>query len=66
MAAFASMVAAETRAYAKRADGTWVNAFACRQKDGTIAVRLQRKMSSTSDATRSAGAWVDVTDDAAV
>lgn len=66
MAAFATMVAAETRAYAKRADGTWVNAHAGRTKTGVICVRVQRKMSSTSDATRSAGAWVEITDDGTV
>jgi hypothetical protein len=62
MAAFATFAAAETRAYALVAAGTWVNAHAIRQKDGTIAVRLQRYMSPTNP---DYGAWVEVTDDAA-
>jgi len=66
MAAFASFTAAEQRAYAKRLDKTWVNAYACRQVSGTLAVRVQRYMSSASDAARSAGAWVEITDDATV
>lgn len=61
MAAFATFAAAEIRAYAKRLDGTWINAFACRQQDGTLAVRVQRKMSPTNP---SYGAWTDITDDA--
>lgn len=64
MAAFATFAAAETRAYAKVKDKTWVNAFACRQKDGTLAVRVQRKMAPTSAATKQYGAWTDITDDA--
>jgi len=63
MAAFANMAAAETRAYAKRADGTWINAHAARKVNGTICVRVQRKMSpSDSDA----GEWVEITDDGTV
>lgn len=61
MAAFATMTAAETRAYTKRADRTWINAFAMRQQDGTIAVRVQRYMSPTHP---DYGAWVEITDDA--
>ena len=63
MAAFATFAACETRAYAKRADGTWVNAFACRKQDGTLAVRVQRKMSPTNPGN---GAWVELTDDTSV
>lgn len=63
MTAFADFAAAETRAYAKRADGTWVNAHAMRQADGTLAVRVQRFMSPTNPAY---GAWVEITDDATV
>lgn len=59
MAAFSSFSAAETRAYAKRLDGTWINAHACRQKDGTLAVRVQRKMTSAL----TQGGWVEITDD---
>ncbi len=60
MAAFATFAAAETRAYAKVADGTWVNAHAARQIDGTLAVRVQRRMSPTNP---DYGAWVEITDD---
>lgn len=63
MAAFATFTACETRAYGKRLDGTWINAFACRQKDGTLAVRVQRKMSPSAPGE---GAWVEITDDATV
>jgi len=61
MAAFATFAAAETRAKAKVADGTWINAHAARQVDGTLCVRVQRKMSPTAV---DAGAWVEITDDA--
>ena len=61
MAAFATFAATETRAYAKVADGTWVNAHAMRQIDGTLAVRVQRFMSPTHP---DYGAWVEITDDA--
>lgn len=63
MAAFATMEAAETRAKAKVADGTWVNAHAARKVDGTVCVRVQRKMSPTNPAH---GAWVEITDDGTV
>ena len=61
MAAFADFAAAETRAYAKRLDKTWINAHAARQVDGTICVRVQRPMSATNPGY---GAWVEITDDA--
>ena len=61
MAAFADMSAAETRAYAKVNDHTWVNAHAQRGSDGTIGVRVQRYMSSLAN-----GEWVVITDDATV
>lgn len=61
MAAFATFAAAEARAYAKRLDGTWVNAHAGRQVDGTLCVRVQRFMSPTN---KDYGAWVELTDDA--
>lgn len=61
MAAFATTAAAEVRAYAKRADGTWINAHAARNASGTIIVRVQRKMSATNP---DYGAWVEITDDA--
>lgn len=61
MAAFGTHTACETRAVAKVADKTWINAHSCRKKDGTLAVRMQRKMSPTAP---DAGAWVEITDDA--
>ncbi len=61
MAAFATVEAAETRAYAKRLDGTWINAHAGRQVGGTICVRVQRPMSPTHP---DYGAWTEITDDA--
>ncbi len=62
MADFATYALADTRAVAKVADGTWINAFACRATTGgKIAVRIQRKMSPTHP---DYGAWVEITDDA--
>jgi hypothetical protein len=61
MASFATFAAAEVRAYAKRADGTWMNAHAERKQDGTLAVRVQRFMSAAHPGY---GEWVEVTDDA--
>lgn len=61
MAAFATFTAAETRAYAKVKDGTWINAHACRTFGGTLAVRVQRKMPPITN-----GAWVEITDDGQV
>lgn len=66
MAAFATLAAAESRARTKVADGTWVNAHSCQQKDGTIAVRVQRYMSSADADHQQYGEWVELTDDAAV
>lgn len=62
MAAFATFKAAETRAYAKVLDKTWINAHAEFTINGTIAVRVQRKMPPISNG----GGWVDITDDATV
>ena len=64
MAAFATMALAETRAKAKVADGTWINAHSARTATGTICVRVQRKMAATSEATKQYGAWTEITDDA--
>ncbi len=61
MAAFANFGAAETRAYAKREDKTWVNAYAARDFSGTIIVRVQRLMSAANP---DRGAWVEINDDA--
>lgn len=61
MAAFATFAAAETRVRTKVADKTWINAHACRQNDGTLAVRVQRPMSATNPGY---GGWVEITDDA--
>lgn len=63
MAAFATMAAADARAVAKVADKTWVVAHSQRGVTGTIGVRVQRFMSAASP---SNGAWVELTDDAAV
>ncbi len=61
MGAFATFEACETRAYAARAAGTWINAHACRIPAGTLAVRVQRPMSPTAP---DAGGFVEITDDA--
>jgi len=61
MASFATFAAAEVRAVAKVADGTWINAHAARTVAGTLCVRVQRKMSPTHP---DYGAWTDITDDA--
>lgn len=63
MAAFATFALAEARAYAKVADGTWINAHACEQVDGTFAVRVQRYMSPSNP---DYGAWTEIADDATV
>lgn len=63
MAAFATMAAAEARAVAKVADGTWINAHSQRGITGTIGVRVQRKMSAAAPDN---GAWVEITDDGTV
>ena len=63
MAAFASFAAAEVRAYAKRLDGTWINAHAEENSSGVFGVRVQRKMSAASPGN---GAWISITDDATV
>lgn len=67
MAAFATFALAEARAKAKVADGTWVNAHACKSTTGNVfAVRVQRKMAVTTAATRQNGGWVEITDDGTV
>ncbi len=67
MADFSTLALAEARCVAKVADGTWISAHACRQTvGGKYAVRVQRKMSSASEGARAAGAWVEITDNAAV
>ena len=63
MAAFADMAAADARAVAKVADGTWVVAHSQRTQAGVIGVRVQRKMSAAAPGN---GAWVEITDDATV
>lgn len=61
MADFSTFAAAEARAVAKVADGTWINAHACRATTGgKFAVRVQRKMSATNP---DYGAWTEITDD---
>lgn len=63
MAAFSTFTACEARAYAKTADGTWIQAHAGRQQDGTLCVRVQRKMSPSAPDN---GSWAEITDDATV
>jgi hypothetical protein len=63
MASFATFAAAETRAYAKVKDGTWINAHAARTITGTLCVRVQRKMSPAAPGN---GAWVEILDDSQV
>lgn len=63
MAAFATLIAAETRAKAQIVAGTWINAYAARNVDGTLCVQVQRPMSSASDAARAYGGWTEITDD---
>ena len=60
MASFATFAAAEVRAYAKVADGTWVNAHGARRFDGTIVVRVQRLL---SPAAPDGGEWVEIDQD---
>lgn len=55
------------RAVSKVADGTWIEAFACRATTGgKYAVRVIRKMASTSAATQQYGGWTELTDDGSV
>lgn len=61
MAAFASFSACEIRAYAKVLDKTWINAHAERTINGTLAVRVQRRMPPNTN-----GGWIDITDDGTV
>ena len=63
MAAFSTMALAEARAVAQVEAGTWVVAHSMRQADGTIAVRCQRFMSSTSAGSKEYGDWIEITDD---
>ena len=63
MGAFATLTAAEQRAYAKVADKTWVQAHAERLSSGSIAVRVQRFMSPSNPGY---GEWVSITDDGTV
>jgi len=64
MAAFTTFSACETRAKAKVADKTWINAHAARNKTGTLIVRVQRKMSPGSGLVN--GGWVEITDDGTI
>lgn len=63
MAAFTTFAAAEVRAYAKRADKTWIDAHAARTVTGTLCVRVKRKLNNAQPAT---GSWQEITDDGAV
>jgi hypothetical protein len=67
MADFATFAAAEVRAKAKMADGTWIVAHAARATTGgKICVRVQREMAAATldDAPPAPSAWVEITDDA--
>ena len=67
MGAFASFAAAETRAYALVANGTWVEAHAAQQTTGAgvalvgsgFCCRVIRPMSHTHP---DYGAWTEITD----
>ncbi len=61
MASFATFEAAEVRARAKMADGTWIVSHAARTFTGTLCVRVQRKMSPTHP---DYGIFTEITDDA--
>jgi hypothetical protein len=63
MAAFATFAAAEARAVAKVADGTWVVAHAAVTFAGAPCVRVQRYMTPSNPGY---GEWVIITDDAIV
>jgi hypothetical protein len=70
MATFPSIDAAHSRAVAKTQDGTWVEAFAARGKDGAIGVWALRPMFNVSgfaaNGQNKQGSWDFLTDDAAV
>jgi hypothetical protein len=70
MAVFSSIDAAHSRAVAKTQDGTWVEAFAARGRDGAIGVFVLRPMFNVSGFTTNGqnkqGSWDFLTDDAAV
>jgi hypothetical protein len=58
---------AQTRAITKVDDGTWVEAFWCRNEAGAPAVRFLRKADVTGltsvSGTSKGGAWDEATDD---
>jgi hypothetical protein len=61
VADFVSLAAAEIRAYAKVADGTWIEAHAARHTtNGKFCVRVIRKMSPTHP---DYGAWTEIDQD---
>jgi len=65
MATFSSLLAAEVRAKAKTADGTWLEAHSCYATGtNTPAVRFIRPM--TNSASPQNGAWIETSDDAVV
>jgi hypothetical protein len=68
MSAFTDFSEACQRAIDKVNDGTWVEAFACYNSAGVIAVRLLRKKGDTTttfDGETGGGSWDEVTDNAA-
>lgn len=71
MAAFASIDAAHSRAVSKTQDGTWNEAYAARDSDGTIGVWVLRPMFNVSGFTAKTGqnkqgSWDFISDDAGV
>lgn len=72
MATFASLAAADARAAAKVADGTWVEAFGALRTDGQPIVRFLRFMNITDvpfgtfDGQNTAGAWDESSSDTTV
>jgi hypothetical protein len=61
MASFANLAAAEVRAKAKVADGTWIEAHSCATSAGAPAVRFIRRM--TNAFSLGEGGWIETTDD---
>lgn len=64
MSNFATLQEAEIRAYAMRANGTWINAHAERDINGVIMVRFQRKMSPGAGLLN--GGWVETSDNTVI
>ena len=69
MATFANIAAADARAQAKVADGTWIEAYSANRHDGQAIVRFLRKMdvtdvtAGTFDGMNKKGAWDETSSD---